>query len=137
MEWLDDMLRHKPWRKVVYLLCEQHPDCHFLHHAIQRISDMGYQREITHLSSVATRLGVFNNVLMNLMEELFQLDKDSMQYEKKLGDFIVMPIDINGVVRFTHLQTPLWLEIIIGKRVNISLCAVVTASTRGHVKQRK
>ncbi|XP_003739553.2 negative elongation factor D [Galendromus occidentalis] len=61
--WLAQMIDHPAWRKLIYSLAEEYPDCLMLNFTIKLISDAGFQAEITSISTASQQLEVFARVL--------------------------------------------------------------------------
>jgi len=69
----------KKGRSLIYRLSESKKDCLLLNFAIQRISDAGYEHEISSLRSASTYFPVYTNVLKMQLERLFSMDEVALQ----------------------------------------------------------
>lgn len=74
--WLTDMIEHPTWRKLIYRLAEEYPDCLMLNFTIKLISDAGYQSEITSISTAAQQLEVFSRVLKTSITKILTNSED-------------------------------------------------------------
>lgn len=60
--WLTEMIEHSIWRKMLYILAEQHPNCLMLNFTIKLISDSGYENEISSVAVASQQVEVFSKV---------------------------------------------------------------------------
>ncbi|MCP9257979.1 Negative elongation factor D [Dirofilaria immitis] len=58
IEWLPELISHKPWRRLIYSLAEQYPHCLMLNFAVKLISDAGFQHEISNVNTAAQQAKV-------------------------------------------------------------------------------
>ena len=70
------MIEHPTWRKLIYRLAEEYPDCLMLNFTIKLISDAGYQSEITSISTAAQQLEVFSRVLKTSITKILTNSDD-------------------------------------------------------------
>ncbi|CAG0895279.1 unnamed protein product [Cyprideis torosa] len=83
--WLMEMVEHTTWRKVIYKLAEEYPDCILLNFTIKLISDAGYEGEITTVSTAAQQSEVFSRILKTAISNCLQSKGD--EGEKYLAEF--------------------------------------------------
>lgn len=86
-EWIESLILKKGWRKIIYELSELYPDCLFLNYCIQRVSEIGFLNEITHVTACSSRFKVFHSVLVNILNQLVLLDEESLLESKLFLDF--------------------------------------------------
>ncbi|KAF9915769.1 Negative elongation factor C/D [Lobosporangium transversale] len=85
-DWLLVMIQHTFWRSVIYELSEKHQKCALLNFAIQRISDAGYQGEISRVATASTFVNVFSGVLLDSLDKL--RDEDDVGLSDRLPDLV-------------------------------------------------
>lgn len=74
--WLTEMIEHPTWRSLIYRLAEEYPDCLMLNFTIKLISDAGFQREITSISTAAQQIEVFSRVLKTSISSFLESSDD-------------------------------------------------------------
>ncbi|OQR75335.1 negative elongation factor D-like [Tropilaelaps mercedesae] len=74
--WLAQMIDHPAWRKLIYRLAEEYPDCLMLNFTIKLISDAGFQAEITSISTASQQLEVFSRVLRTALSGCLEKPPD-------------------------------------------------------------
>ncbi|KAJ2552094.1 hypothetical protein EV175_003444 [Coemansia sp. RSA 1933] len=78
-KYIDEMIPHSVWRKTIYRLNEMHPKSTMLGAALQRITDAGYQTEMTLLNSTSLHAHVFYPLLVECVEKIDPSDDENMQ----------------------------------------------------------
>ncbi|VDN06915.1 unnamed protein product [Thelazia callipaeda] len=68
IEWLPELISHKPWRCLIYALAEQYPHCLMLNFAVKLISDAGFQHEISNVNTAAQQLEIFSRVVLTTID---------------------------------------------------------------------
>lgn len=58
IDWLPELISHRPWRQLIYDLAERYPNCLMLNFAVKLISDAGFQHEISNVNT-ATQQVIF------------------------------------------------------------------------------
>lgn len=82
-EWLDELMKHRIWRSVIYELSEKHPKSFFLNFVIQKLSESGYQNEMKNISTASTYYNVFTSIFMDIMTAIQGADDDSIHIATK------------------------------------------------------
>lgn len=73
--WLIQLIEHSIWRKMLYKLAEQHPNCLMLNFTIKLISDSGYEKEMMKDMSVTVasqQVEVFSKVFKTAISKFVQ-----------------------------------------------------------------
>ncbi|KAJ1891239.1 hypothetical protein LPJ81_005777 [Coemansia sp. IMI 209127] len=78
-KYIDEMIPHIVWRRTIYRLNEMHPKSTMLGAALQRISDQGYQAEMTLLNSTSLHAHVFYPLLVECFENIAPSDGENAQ----------------------------------------------------------
>ena len=73
--WLEDMVKDKDWRILIYELSETHKKCLMLSYAIQRIAEAGHYEEIGCLTTASTFFSVFIGVFEPSIQNIFSVDE--------------------------------------------------------------
>ena len=72
-DWLGGLVENQKWRKMIYQLAEDYPDCLMLTFTVKLIAESGFQGEITGVATASQQLEVFSGVLnteiMNIVTE--------------------------------------------------------------------
>ncbi|KAJ1671317.1 hypothetical protein EV182_007700, partial [Spiromyces aspiralis] len=69
-EWVEVLTDNAYWRKMIYELGENYSQCEFLVRILQRISEKGYQNEITSLNAACMYTHVYYTMLSDAMDKL-------------------------------------------------------------------
>lgn len=56
IDWLPELVSHRPWRRLIYQLAEHYPNCLMLNFAVKLISDAGFQHEISNVNTAAQQV---------------------------------------------------------------------------------
>lgn len=56
IDWLLELVSHRPWRRLIYQLAEHYPNCLMLNFAVKLISDAGFQHEISNVNTAAQQV---------------------------------------------------------------------------------
>ncbi|KAI6203190.1 Negative elongation factor D [Aphelenchoides besseyi] len=72
IDWLPELITHRPWRKLIYELSEQNPQCLMLNFAVKLVSDAGFQHEISSVSTAAQQLDIFSRVFLSSVDQLLR-----------------------------------------------------------------
>ena len=62
-DWLGGLVENNKWRKMIYDLAEEYPDCLMLNLTVKLIAESGFQGEITGVATASQQLEVFSGVL--------------------------------------------------------------------------
>lgn len=84
--WLTEMIEHSIWRKMLYILAEQHPNCLMLNFTIKLVSDSGYESEINSVAVASQQVEVFSKVLKTSTGKFAQEGIEKQQ--KNLNEII-------------------------------------------------
>ncbi|XP_063714271.1 negative elongation factor D-like [Symsagittifera roscoffensis] len=72
-DWLGGLVENQKWRKLIYQLAEEYPDCLMLTFTVKLIAESGFQGEITGVATASQQLevfaGVLNTEIMNIVNE--------------------------------------------------------------------
>lgn len=73
IDWLADLITHSAWRRLIYNLSEQYPQCLMLNFSVKLASDAGFlHHEITNLSTATQQLEIFSKVFLSAVEQILQ-----------------------------------------------------------------
>ncbi|KAI1318446.1 Negative elongation factor C/D [Mortierella claussenii] len=100
-DWLLVMIQHTFWRSVIYELSEKHQKCALLNFAIQRISDAGYQGEISRVATASTFVNVFSGVLLDSLDKL--REEDDVGLLDRLPDLVKVCCQSEHTYLYTQL----------------------------------
>lgn len=56
IDWLPELISHRPWRRLIFELAEHFPNCLMLNFAVKLISDAGFQHEISNINTAAQQV---------------------------------------------------------------------------------
>lgn len=65
IDWLADLISHSSWRRLIYQLSEQYPQCLMLNFAVKLASDAGFQHEISNVTTATQQLDIFSRVFLS------------------------------------------------------------------------
>ncbi|KAK9722916.1 hypothetical protein K7432_002304 [Basidiobolus ranarum] len=102
--WLEGMIHEPFWRNMIYELSEKHKKCLLLNFAIQRISDAGYQSEMSSVATASTYVNVFTGVIVGTLEKLKDLD------DVTLSDQIPDLLKLTCQNEYTYLFTQILIR---------------------------
>ncbi|CAF1011756.1 unnamed protein product [Brachionus calyciflorus] len=86
--WLTEIIEHSIWRKMLFKLAEQHPNCLMLNFTIKLISDSGYEKEINSVAVASQQVEVYSKVLKS---SLVTFVKEGIELQdKNLQDIIAL-----------------------------------------------
>ncbi|CAD5206638.1 unnamed protein product [Bursaphelenchus okinawaensis] len=91
VEWLPDLISHRPWRKLIFELSEQYPQCLMLNLAVKIISDAGFQNEINNVCTAANQVEIFSKVFATCVLQLvkaFQVGENTQEFQKALDELL-------------------------------------------------
>ncbi|KAK6106157.1 TH1 family protein [Brugia pahangi] len=91
IEWLPELISHKPWRRLIYSLAEQYPHCLMLNFAVKLISDAGFQHEISNVNTAAQQLEIFSRVVLFTIDAVFHEHRRGPMteaYENALAELV-------------------------------------------------
>uniref|UniRef100_A0A915Q520 Negative elongation factor D n=1 Tax=Setaria digitata TaxID=48799 RepID=A0A915Q520_9BILA len=91
IEWLPELISHKPWRRLIYSLAEQYPHCLMLNFAVKLISDAGFQHEISNVNTAAQQLEIFSRVVLSTIDAVLHEHRRGPMteaYESALAELV-------------------------------------------------
>ncbi|TKR93722.1 hypothetical protein L596_008129 [Steinernema carpocapsae] len=131
-EWLPQLITNKSWRKLVYDLSEQHPQCLALTFCVKLISDAGFQHEISSVNTAARQLDIFCGVLIASLDSLLSEHNKgpgTATYEKAFDELVRVACHSEH----TYLYTQTILKVMIRKNDGMirAACAHIANALRG------
>ncbi|KAK0425413.1 hypothetical protein QR680_009187 [Steinernema hermaphroditum] len=131
MEWLPQLITHKAWRKLVYELSEQNPQCLTLTFCVKLISEAGFQHEISSVNTAARQLDIFCGVLVASIDSLLtehSRGPGTESYEKAFAELVKVACHSEH----TYLYTQTILKVMIRKNDGMvrAACAHIANSLR-------
>ncbi|VDN01454.1 unnamed protein product [Thelazia callipaeda] len=88
-EWLSELVKHSPWRKLIYKLAAQSPRSKFLKKAVQVSSAAGFQHEITDVRIAIQQVEIYSHLLLKSIDTCFRKYNDgplTEEYEKAFSE---------------------------------------------------
>ncbi|XP_055333634.1 negative elongation factor D-like [Paramacrobiotus metropolitanus] len=76
--WLNDLIQHKHWRKMIYKLVETHGESLMLNFTIKLIADAGHQNEIPTTITAVSQTDVFTRVFDSAMGRLIDRQENAL-----------------------------------------------------------
>ncbi|KAI1722099.1 TH1 protein domain-containing protein [Ditylenchus destructor] len=92
IDWLPELISHRPWRRLIYQLSEHYPNCLMLNFAVKLISDAGFQHEISNVNTAAQQLDIFSRVFLSSVDQVLMVfaenGPNSEAYEKVFSELV-------------------------------------------------
>uniref|UniRef100_A0A915AD77 Negative elongation factor D n=2 Tax=Parascaris univalens TaxID=6257 RepID=A0A915AD77_PARUN len=138
IEWLPELISHKPWRSLVYSLAEQYPHCLMLNFAVKLISDAGFQHEISNVNTAAQQLEIFSRVLLSAIDAVLAEHRRGPKteaYEKAFAELVRVVCHSEH----TYLYTQALLHVVSEQEQGMAAaaCAHISQSLRMVAHERE
>ncbi|VDO15644.1 unnamed protein product [Brugia timori] len=126
IEWLPELISHKPWRRLIYSLAEQYPHCLMLNFAVKLISDAGFQHEISNVNTAAQQLEIFSRVVLFTIDAVFHEHRRGPMteaYENALAELVRVVCHSEHTYLYTQALLHVICEEVLFDLINIfALC---------------
>ncbi|CAD5209621.1 unnamed protein product [Bursaphelenchus xylophilus] len=137
IEWLPDLISHKPWRKLIFELSENYPQCLMLNLAVKIISDAGFQNEINNVCTAANQVEIFSKVFASCIIEVvkaFELGENTKDFQMTLDELL----KVSCYDEHTYYYTQAALKSIAqnNSQAIVSLCNQISQILRISVKDK-
>eukprot|EP00128_Syssomonas_multiformis_P009879 Colp12_sorted_trinity150504_noHs@28169 len=98
--WIDEMIKERSWRNMIYELLDEHKDSLMLNYTIQLISSSGHQAEIASRACAVMYVDVFNKVLSDCLNHFITSGEES--FDGRLKDFTHMACRDEHIYLYTQ-----------------------------------
>ncbi|KAH7691338.1 Negative elongation factor C/D, partial [Aphelenchoides avenae] len=123
IDWLPQLISHRPWRRMIYELADQYPQCLMLNFAVKLISDAGFQHEISNVNTATQQLEIFSRVFLSSIQQLLEVygkGENTEVYEQAFTELVKVACHSEQTYLYTQAMLHLMAEKESGKISSMS-----------------